>query len=192
MLSTDQKGGIAELAIALAAARLGIDVYRPLQEGGRYDLIFGAGGALARVQCKWANRYDDVIVVRAYRCRRTAAGLLQRGYSVDEIDAVAAYCSELDTCYFIPLDILFSAWFFYLVRKGLEVFGRAMGWRDLGWDAAGFPFTRSQAAGAWIALFFLLVWAERHHLRRVMHEIEKLVKELYQTPKAKVDADALP
>jgi PD-(D/E)XK endonuclease len=104
MLSTDQKGGIAELAIALAAARLGIDVYRPLQEGGRYDLIFGAGGALARVQCKWANRYDDVIVVRAYRCRRTAAGLLQRGYSVDEIDAVAAYCSELDTCYFIPLE----------------------------------------------------------------------------------------
>ena len=43
-----------------------------------------------------------------------------------------------------------------------------MGWRDLGWDAVGFPFTRVQAAGAWIALFFLLVWAERHHLHRVM------------------------
>ncbi len=75
---------------------------------------------------------------------------------------------HLGVCYFIPLDILFSAWFFYLVRKGLEVFGRAMGWRDLGWDASGFPFTRAQAAGAWIALFFLLVWAERHHLKRVL------------------------
>lgn len=75
---------------------------------------------------------------------------------------------HLGVCYFIPLDILFSAWFFYLLRKGLEVFGRAMGWRDLGWDAAGFPFTRAQAAGAWVALFFLLVWAERHHLRRVL------------------------
>jgi hypothetical protein len=74
---------------------------------------------------------------------------------------------HLGVCYFIPLDILFSAWFFYILRKGLEVFGRAMGWRDLGWDAAGFPFTRSQAAGAWIALFFLLVWAERRHLWRV-------------------------
>ncbi len=70
--------------------------------------------------------------------------------------------------YFIPLDILFSGWFFYLFRKLMEVFGFAMGWRDLGWDAPGFPYTRVQAAGAWIALFFILVWAERHHLWRVM------------------------
>ncbi len=75
---------------------------------------------------------------------------------------------HLGVCYFIPLDILFSGWFFYLFRKAMEVFGFAMGWRELGWDAAGFPFTRVQAAGAWIALFFLLVWAERHHLKRVL------------------------
>ncbi|HLY66813.1 MAG TPA: DUF6785 family protein, partial [Chloroflexota bacterium] len=75
---------------------------------------------------------------------------------------------HLGVCYFIPLDILFSSWFFYLLRKCLEVYGRSMGWRELGWDAAGFPFTRSQATGAWAALFFLLVWAERHHLKRVL------------------------
>lgn len=75
---------------------------------------------------------------------------------------------HLGICYFIPLDILCGAWFFYLLRKGMEVYGFAMGWRDLGWDAAGFPFTRAQAAGAWAALFFLLVWADRHHLRRVL------------------------
>jgi hypothetical protein len=75
---------------------------------------------------------------------------------------------HLGICYFIPLDILFSGWFFYLFRKGEEVFGYTMGWRELGWDASGFPFTRSQAAGAWIALFFLLVWAERRHLARVL------------------------
>jgi hypothetical protein len=75
---------------------------------------------------------------------------------------------HLGICYFIPLDILFSSWFFYFLRKGMEVFGFAMGWRDLGWDAKGFPFTRAQAAGAWAAIFFLLVWADRHHLRRVL------------------------
>jgi hypothetical protein len=75
---------------------------------------------------------------------------------------------HLGVCYFIPLEILFSAWFFYLFRKGMEVYGFAMGWRDLGWDAAGFPFTRSQAAGAWAVIFFLLVWADRHHLMRVL------------------------
>jgi hypothetical protein len=42
-LSTDQKGAIAELAIAHAALKLGVDVYRPVAEGGRYDLIFGMG-----------------------------------------------------------------------------------------------------------------------------------------------------
>jgi hypothetical protein len=40
VLTTDQNGAIAELAVALEAARLGIEVYRPVQEGGRYDMIF--------------------------------------------------------------------------------------------------------------------------------------------------------
>jgi len=38
-MTTDQKGAIAEAAVALAAMKLGIDIYRPLGEGGRYDLI---------------------------------------------------------------------------------------------------------------------------------------------------------
>jgi hypothetical protein len=70
--------------------------------------------------------------------------------------------------YLIPTDILFSAGFFYVVRKTLEVWGYAMGWRELGWDARGFPYTRAQSAGAWAALFFLLIWAERRHLWRVL------------------------
>ncbi|MCC6444745.1 MAG: hypothetical protein IT210_14960 [Armatimonadetes bacterium] len=74
---------------------------------------------------------------------------------------------HIGICYFIPLDICFSGWFFYVFRKGMEVFGYAFGWRDLGWDAKGFPFTRAQASGSWIVLFFLLVWAERHHLKQV-------------------------
>ena len=64
MLSTDQKGAVAEIAIALAATKLGIDVYRPLHEGGRYDLILDVGGSLNRVQCKWAPRHGDVVIVR--------------------------------------------------------------------------------------------------------------------------------
>jgi len=75
---------------------------------------------------------------------------------------------QLGICYLIPADILFSAWFFLLLRKAMEVIGYAHGWRGLGWDAAGFPYARSQSAGAWAALFFLLIWAERHHLARVL------------------------
>jgi PD-(D/E)XK endonuclease len=43
VLTTDQKGGAAELAIAHAAAELGVGVLKPLTDGERYDLISTSG-----------------------------------------------------------------------------------------------------------------------------------------------------
>jgi len=105
VLTTDQKGNIAELVIAARAIQFGIEVYRPLGEGGRYDLIFELGRNLLRVQCKWATRYEDVVVLRCYSARRNRHGLLRRCYRAGEIDAFAAYCAELDTCYFVPFEV---------------------------------------------------------------------------------------
>jgi hypothetical protein len=101
-LTTNQKGAIAVAAITKCAVELGVDVYRPVVEGGRYDLIFACGERLARVQCKWASIYRDAVVVRCYTSRRGRNGLVHRAYTADEVDAVAAYCAELDTCYLIP------------------------------------------------------------------------------------------
>jgi hypothetical protein len=103
-LTTDRKGTIAELAIAKAAVEIGIDVYRPMGEGGRYDLIFDLIDRLVRVQCKWARRYGDIIVVRCYSTRRTRDGLIRRPYEPGQVDAYAAYCLELDRCYFLPYE----------------------------------------------------------------------------------------
>ena len=50
----NHKGNVAEMAIAAAATKLGIDVSKPLVEHARYDLIFDIVGRLLRVQCKWA------------------------------------------------------------------------------------------------------------------------------------------
>jgi hypothetical protein len=106
MLTTDQKGNVAEACIAAAAVKLGIEVYTPLGEGQRYDLIFDVGSQLLRVQCKWTSRYGDVLVVRCYSTRRIAGDkILTRRYTEEEIDAVAAYCNELDRCYLLPLDL---------------------------------------------------------------------------------------
>ena len=52
MLTTDQKGAVAELAIAHAVAQIGIRVFKPLTDGERYDLIFDLRPELLRVQCK--------------------------------------------------------------------------------------------------------------------------------------------
>jgi hypothetical protein len=104
VLTTDQKGAVAELAIAHAAAALGVGVFRPLTDGERYDLIFDLRPRLLRVQCKWAARIGDVLVIRCRSCRRTREGLLHRGYTGDEIDAIAAFSAQLNRCYLISLD----------------------------------------------------------------------------------------
>ena len=103
-MSTDQKGAIAESAIVHAAIKLGIGVFRPVTDGHRYDLIFDFFPQLVRVQCKWAPLQGDVIILRAYSSRRTAAGLLRRVYTAGEIDAMAAYCPDLNRCFYIPAE----------------------------------------------------------------------------------------
>ena len=100
-MTTDQKGAIAETAIAHAAVKLGIGVFKPISDGERYDLIFDVGSALLRVQCKWAVRSGEVVVVRCYSCRRTRGGMTVRHYSAAEVDAVAAYCAETERCYLL-------------------------------------------------------------------------------------------
>jgi len=102
VLTTNQKGTIAEAAIAFEAVKLGIGVYVPIGDE-RYDLIFDLRPRLLRVQCKWANRYDDVVVVRLYSARRARDGLRRTFYSADEIDAFAAYCADTGKCYFCDL-----------------------------------------------------------------------------------------
>jgi PD-(D/E)XK endonuclease len=103
VLKADQKGNIAEAAIALRAIRLGFDVFKPLNGGVRYDLLFDTGSRMLRVQCKWARREGNVLLVRCFSCRRAPEGQRRRSYSEDEIDAIAAYHDELDRCYFIPV-----------------------------------------------------------------------------------------
>src|SRR5215218_8627782 len=55
MLTPGRKGAIAETAFAAHATRLGFEVYRPVAEGGRFDMILVAGKRLLRVQCKWGD-----------------------------------------------------------------------------------------------------------------------------------------
>ena len=101
-LTTNRKGAIAELAIAKAALEHGIQVYRPVAEGGRYDLIFGFAATVLRVQCKLAPLLGGAIVVRCFSSRRSRTGFVRSPYTNDELDAFALYCPELERSYLIP------------------------------------------------------------------------------------------
>jgi hypothetical protein len=103
VLSTNQKGAIAEAHITAEAIRLGMVVWRPMVEGCRYDLILDTGDRLLRTQCKWANREKDVVVVRGRTCRHTPRGYVWTTYSGAEVDGIAAWCPETAECYFVPI-----------------------------------------------------------------------------------------
>jgi prevent-host-death family protein len=117
VLSTNQKGGIAETAITAAATKLGVSVLRPMVEHGRYDLAFEIGDRILRVQCKWGGLYDDGAVIRVSlnsSWHSPTAGYIRTTYSADEIDQVAVYCGELDRCYLLPISLVAG-------RRGIQL-----------------------------------------------------------------------
>ena len=105
-LSSNQKGAIAEAAITAEAIKLGLQVLKPVAEHERYDLAFDLGNRILRVQCKWASVKGAVVRVHTRRSRHTARGGIYRTYTLDEIDAVAAYCQEPDRCYLLRAELI--------------------------------------------------------------------------------------
>lgn len=79
-----------------------IQASRPLAEHCRYDLVLDVGGRLLRVQCKSASHRGGVVQVQIAGCRAKAGDYVRPRYKRHELDAVAAYCPELDTCYLLP------------------------------------------------------------------------------------------
>ena len=106
MHEPNHKGNVAEAAVAFHAARLGLQAFRPLQEHGRYDLVLEVGACLLRVQCKWAALCGDVVRIYIAGRQLTPRGYVGRLYVEDEIDAVAAYCADLDRCYLLPVALV--------------------------------------------------------------------------------------
>ena len=103
---SNHKGAVAELAIAAAAAKLGVGVLKPFDDHARYDLVFDLDGRFLRVQCKWARKEEEVVLVRLTGSRITTRGSVRTTYASHEIDAVAAYCAELDQCYLVPVELV--------------------------------------------------------------------------------------
>ena len=81
---------------------------------------------------------------------------------------ITMYPFTIGLTYFIPLDLSFSCWFFYVARKLWQVVGAAMGW-----DAAGtsaFPYWDAQSSGAWLALSIIIVLGTVPHVRSVWRQ----------------------
>lgn len=81
---------------------------------------------------------------------------------------VSFYPFVIGISYFMPTNVAFSSWFFYLFRKLEQVAAAAMGFQ--GTDA-WFPYLREQSYGALIALFVATLWFGRGYIREIWREV---------------------
>lgn len=70
--------------------------------------------------------------------------------------------------FLIPLDLLFSCWFFHLFWKAQRVIIFAFGLSGRGGAYAGYQTMLEQSAGAYIGLSLIAIWASRRHIMRVV------------------------
>jgi hypothetical protein len=69
--------------------------------------------------------------------------------------------------FFIPLDLSFSCWFFYLFAKSQNVLSSIVGWRSL----PSFPYFEQQTTGGWLGLLVIAIWLTRRHLSDVLRQV---------------------
>ena len=69
--------------------------------------------------------------------------------------------------FFMPLDLSFSCWFFYLFRKSQRVFGAMLGIRAL----PGFPYDHQQSLGAYLGLSVFAIWAARRYVWSILKQV---------------------
>ncbi len=86
-------------------------------------------------------------------------------------NAVAGFPLAFHPCvigltYFIPLDISFSCWFFFLFRKGQQVLAAIIstGGSSVWGPSRRYPAIAQQGVGAWLGLALLALWLSRTHL----------------------------
>ena len=67
--------------------------------------------------------------------------------------------------YLVSTEVALSVWVFYLMLRSQAVLA-ALG----GLDVSGFPFVQEQGIGAYIGLFFVLIWVARAHIGDVFRK----------------------
>jgi hypothetical protein len=103
-MNPNLRGTIGEMAIAFEAVQLGVEVFKPLSEHSRCDLIFGIAGRLYRVQCKSARLTGQVLDINLVSSWHAPGGYVRNRYSASEVDLVAAHCHDLGRNYLVPFE----------------------------------------------------------------------------------------
>ncbi|MHB0999698.1 MAG: DUF6785 family protein [Armatimonadota bacterium] len=77
---------------------------------------------------------------------------------------ISFYPYAIGLGFLLPVDMLFSCWFFYLMWKIIRVLGAVYGAYD---SVPAFPYMNQQALGSYYFIAIFAIWIGRTHLRRV-------------------------
>ena len=95
---------------------------------------------------------------KAYRFRFTEKPFSAMGWL-----RLGIYPFVLGIGFLIPLDLLFSSWFFFWVWKAQQITGSVMGL-----EGTGYPYINYQGFGAYMGIFLIAVWRSRKHLQNLL------------------------
>ncbi|HGE70838.1 TPA: hypothetical protein ENX78_08395 [Candidatus Poribacteria bacterium] len=76
---------------------------------------------------------------------------------------ISFYPFIIGMAFFMPIDLSFSCWFFYVFGKAQAVFAKAVGLGDI--------HTFEQSIGAWISIAIVALWLGRRHFGQVIKEV---------------------
>jgi len=86
---------------------------------------------------------------------------------------LSIYFSLIGLTFFLPTDISFSFWFFYVLTKLQKVLGTVLGYGAAASSPnapSSFPYLDQQGGGAYLVLFAVYIWVARHHMRDVLRK----------------------
>jgi hypothetical protein len=80
---------------------------------------------------------------------------------------LSLYPFAVGLTFFVPLEVSFSCWFFYLFNRAQLVLGAVLGYETV----RGYPFHTEQTTGSWMAYALILLFTTRGHLRQVWRQV---------------------
>lgn len=106
-------------------------------------------------------------IVQAFEFREY---FVERPWNAIASTELNLYPFVIGLVFFLPTDLAFSCWFFFLFFKVQLVLTSAVGIHEL----PGFPFPMEQAAGGYLALGLFAMWLARRHLAGVWRTVRGL------------------
>ena len=150
------------LAVPLALCDDEASLWR--QSGLWYGMALAGGITLLNGLAQFVPALPTLSV----RAHDIAPGITNRPWNAIGWTPVSFYPFAIGLGFMLPVDLLFSCWFFYLFFKAQRVMGATLG---LYGAIPRFPYVEEQCVGAYLAVALTALWTGRRYLAEVLRAV---------------------